>query len=139
MSLDATDGTPINTFMGGCILIMTKTEEGEPAIVLRGFNPQLRLIRKASVMELFDTFLQYVIDKVAAPMGINTILAPFEMVSGGAFTNRPIVHLGFKARYRKSTCLKLDRNHGSTYNDRAINESCVIIWQAEKTVREAQL
>jgi hypothetical protein len=124
-------GTVVSSFMGGSIVLYTRTRDGEPALVIRGLNPQLRLLKKVGIHSFYDSFIDYVVTFIAKPLNVKLILAPYELASGAAFTNRAILHLAFKARYRQDCqFVELADEHDTKYNDREISNCLIRIWSA---------
>lgn len=128
-SLGDDDASVVRSFFGGCVVMLTRTKDGEPAVVIRGFNPQMRLEKKASIRGLYDALLEFVVERVAKPLGIKQVLAPYELVSGVSFSNRPLTHLAFKERHRHNNqFVALSDNPETTYNNADISGRCIRIW-----------
>ena len=119
----------IHSFFGGCIVILTKTRGGDPAIVIRGFNPQQRLLKMTSIGGLYDALLTFVVENVAKPLGVSQVLAPNDLISCVSFSNRPLLHLAFKERYRHAAeVVPLSEEHGTTYNNINMSDRCIQVW-----------
>jgi hypothetical protein len=124
-------GALVNSFMGGSILVYTSTRDGAPALVIRGLNPQLRLLKKVGIHSFYDSFVDYVVKFIAKPLEVKLILAPYEVASSLAFTNRALLHLAFKTRYRHaSQFVELADEHETNYNQRDISNRCIRVWSA---------
>lgn len=115
----------IPSFSGGFMLIDTKTEEGDRALIIRGYNPSKTLIAKLQIKALFETVVDYA-EGIARELGCTQILAPRDAIPGLAFSNRALGHIGFNIVYRDAQQVRVPRET-TTYNDLVIDDKCVLV------------
>lgn len=115
----------IPSFSGGFMLIDTKTEEGDRALIIRGYNPSKTLIAKLQIKALFEAVVDYA-EGIARELGCMQILAPRDAIPGLAFSNRALGHIGFNIVYRDAPQVRVPRET-TTYNDLLIDDKCVLV------------
>ncbi len=73
---------------GACLLIRTKSDKGEPLLIIRGLNPNENTINQLSVADFFDKFVAFV-RPIAEAEGRKLAIVCDHC--GGASTNRPVL------------------------------------------------
>ncbi len=96
------DGTSTPSFAGGSLVVevMIRGPLGEPerALMIRGFNPSIGLLKKVAAGSLVEAFADYLVD-IAIADGISAIVVPRDETWGLALTNRPFVFHYFEQTY----------------------------------------
>jgi hypothetical protein len=99
------DGSASSSFVGGSLVaqITIRDNNGNEreALMIRGFNPSMALLKKVKTSAVFDHFLSY-LSEIATASGISTIVVPRDETWGIALSNRPFVFELIKSRYIES-------------------------------------
>ncbi len=81
--------TKYERLAGAFMLIETKSKNGEPLLVIRGFNPIENLINSLSVKDFYDKVIGYV--KSLAEKENRKVAIVIDDHSGGSASNRPVL------------------------------------------------
>jgi hypothetical protein len=115
------------TFSGGFMLFHTTTDDGNSALIIRGYNPVLTLLSKVVISRLFDEVVQYVAEEIAPALGATEILAPLDTIHGIAFSNRALAHLSFNMRFKDAPRVSVS-DEQLVLNRYDIRQRCVRVW-----------
>jgi hypothetical protein len=109
------------------MLFHTTTDDGNSALIIRGYNPVLTLLSKVVISRLFDEVVQYVAEEIAPALGATEILAPLDTIHGIAFSNRALAHLSFNMRFKDAPRVSVS-DEQLVLNRYDIRQRCVRVW-----------
>lgn len=102
---------PAPSFCGGALVVETvvKSDSGEEerALMIRGFNPTMSLLRQVRTSDVFNAFVEH-LTNTACRMGISKIVAPIDPTWGIALTNRPFVFTHVRSHYYGGSAQRLE-------------------------------
>jgi hypothetical protein len=110
--------------IGGAFVFNVRTEDGEKAYLIRGFNPTQTTSLEVDVGAFFEHFVDLVAAR-AAKNGVKRIVVPYDLYSGRAQTNRPSVHAYIADRYYKEGSVTKLRKH-EPLNGIVVTLACVV-------------
>ncbi|MEU2042632.1 MFS transporter [Nocardia niwae] len=105
---------PVRTaFAGACLLLETRSETGEPILLIRGLNPVENYINHVSVADFYRKFMDWA-QEVATARGCRLAIV-IDDHSGGAATNRPVLFDHLTAERKKMKRIRIDSGN-TTFN-----------------------
>jgi len=120
-------GTKDERLAGSTMLIETKSDKGEPLLVIRGLNPIENLINKLSVPDFYEKFISYM--KGIAEASGRKLAIVVDDCRGRAGTNREAMYGYLNERYRKASKPKvvLESDKDTTFNDLNVKNECYLV------------
>ncbi len=115
---------PSERNIGGAFVFNVRTEDGEKALLIRGFNPTQTTSLEVDVGAFFEHFVDLLAAR-AAKNGVKRIVVPYDVYSGRAQTNRPSVHAYIASKYYKDGSVTKLRKH-KPLNDIVVTLACVV-------------
>lgn len=115
---------------GSVLFIETKTDSGEPALIVRANNPRMSLMEKVDPNDLIKQTLDYAVT-VAKARGIKRVVVPRDAATASC-SNRQEVAKYYHDVYKSASSVPLVDTPDTNFNGYKIwKDTCVEVWREE--------